>query len=643
MSSLEILEKSLAESEKTITSRILHTYGMLNKEFMMLKSRITRSLDYNNLLDVHSQEECGAADGLDMNKNSKLVKLNVGGEVHIIKRRIMLSVGDHMSFLYTMISGRWHYLLPKDCKGIIFVDLDPALFEPIFDKLRYRSNCSTNEPLIQRVPMEKRFYFNAAVLYYKMGGIVHSSTALSVESEIECMNDPKNILLLHSFLPSDFIKMRLKLELLYRGSRDGMKAAAFHRMCDGKNDTVSVIKDTNGNVFGGFADKAWSSQESSVKSEKSFLFSLKSSLGNHAVKFPVDTRDPNSLRHHPSCMCAFGSTDLYIGDPENSNSTIDIRKAYKNPSSTFSASYCTGGHKTFAVHEIEVYQIIHEVFESPDRFHSNDLPISLISSIKTEQSALEAMSESVAVSNAYSTQTSDFSSNLLLMAKGAQIAEEELLLELMWIEHLSVPMKKRNLSAGLSAEWRRKCDESADVLPLSNGVVVTSCRSETLERIEESMARLGMKVGPKRKRDCSEGPTTSSGKKSPMSNQVDIAVDDVISFNVGGKIIAVLRSTLLLQAPRSTFAANYSDRWIQRSDALDECGNIYMVKETFSFYITSYFPVLSLSLLAFTLLSFLHTNSNLFHLFAAISPFCFYFSFLLLFHLFIVRLHRILL
>ena len=598
MSSLESLGKSLEESERITAARIWYTYDVLRKEFKMLESRAKRTQEFKNLLDVYSEENCEASDGVDRNRKSKMVKLNIGGEVHIIKRRSILSDGDQMSFLFLMISGRWDYLLPKDCNGVIFIDLDPALFKPILDKLRYRSNCSTNEPLVQRISMDKRASFYAAVSYYKMGRIANGNTALSVESEIECMNDPKNILLLHSFLPSDLIKMRLRFDLLYRGSRDEMSAAAFHRICDGKDDTISVIKDSNGNVFGGFADKAWSSQDSYVKSEKSFLFSLKSSMGNHVVKFPVDVRDRNSLRHHPSCMCAFGSKDIVIGDSVNS---INISRAYRNPSSAYSASYCTGGNSTFTVHEIEVYQVIQEGSEVPVKFNADDLPIIPRSSTETEQAPFEAVSESKAVSSAYTTQTNKFSLDLLHMAKVAQMAEEKLLLELMWIEHLSVPMSKRNLSTGLLAEWQRICEESADVLPLSNGVVVTSYGSETLKRIEESIASPQNKIGLKRKRDSSESRTMCSGKKvfssSLVCKEVDTTVDDVISFNVGGIIIAVLRSTLLLQAPRSIFAASYSDRWLQRADELDECGNIYMVKDNHSLsftviflYLKSYFP-----------------------------------------------------
>ena len=496
---------------------------------------------------------------------------------------------------------------PKDRNGVIFIDLDPALITPILDKLRFRSNYGTNEHMIPRISMDRRSTFNAVVSYYRIGGIVYGHTGLSAESRIDCMNDPKNILMLHSFLPADFTEMRLRFKLLYRGSRDGMKAADFHQLCDGNDDTISVIEDSNGNVFGGFADKAWNMKSSRQKSEKSFLFSLKSSLGKEVVKFPVNKMDLNSLLHHSTYMCAFGNGDLYI-IPGNSESAISIGTSYQNPSPAYSRQYCTGGCRTFKLHEIEVYQVLREDSNPLSAFNVDDLPISLRSSTRTEQSPIEVVSDPTKVSNIYTTQASDLSSMLLKMAQLVQKGEEELLLELMWIEHLSVPMSKRNLSAGLLAEWRRICEESAAVLPLSNGAVVTSNGSTTINKIEESMARLQIHIGPKRKRDSSGGRPSSSSSMSKETESVinDTVVDDVISFNVGGTIIAVLRNTLLLQAPNSTFAASYSDRWVQQPDELDDCGNIYMVKENHSLSsnIVFFLSEISLSLLFSLLLCF---------------------------------------
>ena len=47
------------------------------------------------------------------------------------------------------------------------------------------------------------------------------------------------------------------LELIYKGSRDGFKNIDFHRMCDDKPNTISVIESEHGNIFGGFTSLAW--------------------------------------------------------------------------------------------------------------------------------------------------------------------------------------------------------------------------------------------------------------------------------------------------------------------------------------------------------------------------------------------------
>lgn len=64
-------------------------------------------------------------------------------------------------------------------------------------------------------------------------------------------------------------------KLIYRASRDGFGAQDFHRRCDGVPDTLTVIKATSGNIFGGFTQKSWrSSNVSWITDENSFIFSL---------------------------------------------------------------------------------------------------------------------------------------------------------------------------------------------------------------------------------------------------------------------------------------------------------------------------------------------------------------------------------
>ena len=55
--------------------------------------------------------------------------------------------------------------------------------------------------------------------------------------------------------------------------------------------------------------------------------------------------------------------------------------------------------------------------------------------------------------------------------------------------------------------------------------------------------------------------------------------DRVVSFNVRGVVVSVLRSTLLTAAPDSWFSARVSGRWTEQAGDVDEDGNIEQVSE----------------------------------------------------------------
>jgi hypothetical protein len=40
-----------------------------------------------------------------------------------------------------------------------------------------------------------------------------------------------------------------RFTLLWRGSRDGFSARDFHSLCDGHAPTLTLIQDTEGNIF----------------------------------------------------------------------------------------------------------------------------------------------------------------------------------------------------------------------------------------------------------------------------------------------------------------------------------------------------------------------------------------------------------
>jgi hypothetical protein len=66
--------------------------------------------------------------------------------------------------------------------------------------------------------------------------------------------------LIVSSFPPLFDEFRGKrFVLLWRGNRDGFGAQDFHGRCDGHANTLTLILDTGGNVFGGFTPLQWDS------------------------------------------------------------------------------------------------------------------------------------------------------------------------------------------------------------------------------------------------------------------------------------------------------------------------------------------------------------------------------------------------
>ena len=49
----------------------------------------------------------------------------------------------------------------------------------------------------------------------------------------------------------------IKFGLLYSTKIDGDKASEFHKKCDGKSPTITIIKTTKGYRFGGYTTKCW--------------------------------------------------------------------------------------------------------------------------------------------------------------------------------------------------------------------------------------------------------------------------------------------------------------------------------------------------------------------------------------------------
>jgi hypothetical protein len=150
--------------------------------------------------------------------------------------------------------------------------------------------------------------------------------------------------------------------LLLRGSRDGFSAAAFHRLCDGKPNTLTIVKNTNNCIFGGFTSIPWSSSLGCTSDTRAFLFTLTNPSNN---PFKLRITDPDTAVFHNSTTGPiFGDcSDLNIHALSHTRRDNYVNlKSYEFPngkSGDEGGKFIVGGtDNQFQTVEIEVFQVL---------------------------------------------------------------------------------------------------------------------------------------------------------------------------------------------------------------------------------------------------------------------------------------------
>jgi len=144
-----------------------------------------------------------------------------------------------------------------------------------------------------------------------------------------------------------------KTRLLYRSSRDGASAASFHASCDGQGPTVTLIKCTDGYVFGGYAGVAWSSAYGWHACPSAFLFTVTNPHGDPITRFMSDG-DGGAVGCFSDCGPLFGGGhDLYVSGAFDGTSCTNFPFSYYDTRGRGNATFT--GALYFTPAEAEVW------------------------------------------------------------------------------------------------------------------------------------------------------------------------------------------------------------------------------------------------------------------------------------------------
>ena len=151
-----------------------------------------------------------------------------------------------------------------------------------------------------------------------------------------------------------------KLELIYRGSRDGFLSKNFHEKCDNKGPTITLYKNNNNNIFGGYASISWTSDGKYHAAPDCFIFTLTNIHNTMPTKLPTNNKE-QGVYHHKDKGPTFGEgCDISISnDFINNDSSSDFPCRYKDNlgkgKSIFTGD--SNNKSVFRLKEIEVFQI----------------------------------------------------------------------------------------------------------------------------------------------------------------------------------------------------------------------------------------------------------------------------------------------
>ena len=149
-----------------------------------------------------------------------------------------------------------------------------------------------------------------------------------------------------------------KWKLIYRATRDGFKGEDFHNKCDGKSNTLTVIRTINQCIFGGFTSVPWTKNDGFKQDPYAFLYSY---VNKSNKKLIIKCSEPeNAIYCNQNYGPCFGNDDIKISDMSNLNNESESVLGYIYGDSLFEygsdeSKNFLADSKFFQTEEIEVY------------------------------------------------------------------------------------------------------------------------------------------------------------------------------------------------------------------------------------------------------------------------------------------------
>jgi hypothetical protein len=352
----------------------------LSKILAIELTNVSRGEAYNSLMKLldEIQKKLNLLK-LGINNGTDFVKehcMNLRSDVQLKAEEVILKVNDISTIIIEKIDEYEKDLIELNKNNSKSLDTFNAIAEELESfHIKNTEYLNKNEVDDKKLKISNEEALNlvkkAELEIENLKNIIFDGNILKFERNNEKINE--NILgtlktdkIIDSLIISNQVKLfslcefpvNQKWNLIYRASQDGFEAVNFHSKCDNKQNTLVIIKSTNGNVFGGYTEQTWNHNGGYKADLNSFIFSFINKL-NEPIK--INWSRYNGIR----CENIYGATfggghDFHIADKSNTNtiSYSNLGCSYTHSDYAFGSneakSFLAGSYN-FQVSEIEVY------------------------------------------------------------------------------------------------------------------------------------------------------------------------------------------------------------------------------------------------------------------------------------------------
>ena len=236
------------------------------------------------------------------------VILNVGGDKYSTSVETLTREKD--TFFTALFSKQWKLELDPDDKSI-FIDRDGKLFQYIlayFRTMKIPVDVMSNESLRQSLIIEAEYFRLHDLIFILTESDREEQQRINPYFSSGTLIDKDQQTKLNEF----YGKKDQRWSLIYKASRDGSDAAAFHTRCNNQGPTMTIMKSSNNHLFGGYTAISWTSDTDWKQDTTAFLFTLTNPHEISATKYSIDTaKDAHGVFHHAHSGPWFGGANEF--------------------------------------------------------------------------------------------------------------------------------------------------------------------------------------------------------------------------------------------------------------------------------------------------------------------------------------------